>query len=75
LPRGFVKVRYYGFFSHGNRHLLHKIRQLLPSPSTARPADPRRANPISQDRALRCPQCGQVMRLVETLQPKRYRPP
>ena len=75
LPRGFVKVRYYGFFSHGNRHLLHKIKQLLASPSTARPADPQRANPISQDRALRCPKCGQAMRLVETLYPKPRRPP
>ena len=75
LPKGFVKVRYYGFFSHGNRHLLHKIRQILASSSTARPADPQLANPTSQDRALRCPQCGKAMRLIETLQPKRHRPP
>jgi hypothetical protein len=75
LPKGFVKVRYYGFFSHGNRHLLHKIRQLLASPGTARPADPQLANPISQDRALRCPTCGKAMRLVETLHPNRHRPP
>jgi hypothetical protein len=75
LPKGFVKVRYYGFFSHGNRQLLHKIRQLLAASSTAKQTDPQLANPASQDQALRCPQCGQAMRLVQTLQPKRYRPP
>jgi hypothetical protein len=75
LPKGFVKVRYYGFFSHGNRHLLQTIRQLLAGSSTAKPADPQLTNPTSQDRALRCPQCGKVMRLTETLQPKRHRPP
>jgi hypothetical protein len=75
LPKGFVKVRYYGFFSHGNRHLLQTIRQLLAGSSTTKPADPQLTNPASQDQALRCPQCGQAMRLVQTLQPKRYRPP
>ena len=29
LPRGFVKMRYYGFFSSGKRRLLAKIRRLL----------------------------------------------
>jgi hypothetical protein len=75
LPRGFVKVRYYGFFSHGNRQLLKTIRQLLAGSSTAKQTDPQLANPTPQDRALRCPKCGKAMRLVETLQPKRHRPP
>jgi hypothetical protein len=75
LPKGFVKVRYYGFFSHSNRQLLQTIRQLLAGSSTAKPTDPQLANPTSQHRALRCPQCGQAMRLVQTLQPKRHHPP
>jgi hypothetical protein len=75
LPKGFVKVRYYGFFSHSNRQLLQTIRQLLAGSGTAKQTDPHLAHPAAQDRALRCPQCGKVMRLVETLQPKRYRPP
>ena len=29
LPKGFIKVRYYGFFSSGNRHRLHLARKLL----------------------------------------------
>ena len=35
----------------------------------------RRCAVTAQDRTLRCPQCGQAMRLVQTLQPKRQRPP
>jgi hypothetical protein len=75
LPRGFVKVRYYGFFSHSNRHLLSQVRRLLGSSNIAKQTDLQPASPTSQDRALRCPKCGQAMRLVETLQPKRHRPP
>jgi hypothetical protein len=75
LPRGFVKVRYYGFFSHGNRHLLHRIRRLLGNTNTAKPTTSQQAHLTPQDRALRCPKCGQAIRLVETLQPKRHRPP
>ena len=39
LPRGFVKVRYYGFLSSRRRTDLDTIRSLLPPPSTP-PADP-----------------------------------
>jgi hypothetical protein len=75
LPRGFVKVRYYGFFSHGNRHLLNQIRQLLGNANTAKQTTPQQAHLASQSQPLRCPRCGQAMRLVQTLQPKRHRPP
>jgi hypothetical protein len=75
LPKGFVKVRYYGFFSHGNRDLLNQIRRLIGNGNIAKQTTPQQAHPTPQDRALRCPKCGQAMRLVETLQPKRHRPP
>jgi hypothetical protein len=75
LPKGFVKVRYYGFFSHGNRHLLNQVRRLLGNASTAKQTDSQRANPASQNQALPCPKCGRVMRLIETLKPQRRRPP
>jgi hypothetical protein len=75
LPRDFVKVRYYGFFNHGNRHLLNQIRRLLGNADTAKQTTPQQAHPASQDRALRCPKCGQTMRLVQMLQPKRHRLP
>jgi len=72
LPKGFVKVRYYGFFSPGQRPRLAALRQLLdcspaeqtPSPEVVDPASPS----IDQETAalppspvVRCPSCGQVM--------------
>jgi hypothetical protein len=83
LPKGLVKVRYYGFFSPTHRHLLNQIRQLLehqvtaqpPDEPEARPTAKPEANPSPPDQAHRCPKCGRVMRLVETLQPRRRRPP
>lgn len=41
LPKGFVKVRYYGLCSPGKRHLLRQLRQLLalaPGTAAAQPA-------------------------------------
>jgi ribosomal protein L37AE/L43A len=83
LPKGFVKVRYYGFFSPTHRRLLNRIRQLLerqaathPTDETeARPTAKPEANPSPPDQAHRCPTCGRVMRLIETLKPHRRRPP
>jgi hypothetical protein len=83
LPKGFVKVRYYGFFSPTHRRLLNRIRQLLeqqavtrpPDEAGARPMAKREASPSPPDQAYRCPRCGRVMRLVETLKPQRRRPP
>jgi hypothetical protein len=75
LPRGFVKVRYYGFFSHGNRHALNQVRRLLGSSDSTKQTALEPASPISQDRALRCPKCGQAMRLTDTLKPTGRWPP
>jgi hypothetical protein len=75
LPKGFVKVRYYGFFSHGNRHVLNQIRRLLGDSSAVGPTDLQLANPTSRDRALRCPKCGKAMRLTNTLKPTGRWPP
>ncbi len=76
LPTGFVKVRYYGLFSPGNRHLLHRVRSLL----GADDSDP--ASPILQQSAseadtqlsdLACPKCGQTMSLIHSIRP--HKPP
>ena len=72
LPKGFVKVRYYGFFSSGKRRLLAAIRRLLG-----------KFNPVntSQGRAkrnrpeLRCPACGRAMRWLQSLKPRPRPPP
>jgi hypothetical protein len=66
LPRGFVRIRFYGFFAHRRKaNLLPLCRQLLlhhsqpdPSPGTLSPAAP--------FTDLRCPHCATVMLIVET---------
>jgi hypothetical protein len=82
LPKGLVKVRYYGYFSPGQRQLLRQIRQGLLALQIAAanqddqlvPAPEPPVFPTSSDWI--CPNCGQLMRLVGTLQPQRPdRPP
>lgn len=80
LPKGFVKVRYYGFFSPGLRQKLRQIvawftpSQSAPSPPTARQNVHNAAPP---DWFPRCPHCGQPLRLTQKLLPskRRARPP
>lgn len=79
LPKGFQKVRYYGFFSSGQRHRLHQVRHLLG------PADPPQPTPLAQAPAqpaapaspplIPCPTCGRPMRLSQTLPPQHCRSP
>lgn len=60
LPKGFVKVRYYGFFAPSLRRHLPLLRQQLPCcppPSTSPPATV--TAPPEQTR--RCLRCGQVL--------------
>ena len=72
LPKGFVKVRYYGFFSPGQRPLLAKLRRLLvgfrPAKRSGKPA---RRNPLE----WRCPSCGSLMQWLQALRPRSRPPP
>ena len=69
LPKGFVKVRYYGFFSSGNRPQLRRIRQLLSANlNWEETVD------LKED-AHYCPSCGQVMVIKQLLPPARNRSP
>jgi hypothetical protein len=73
LPKGFVKVRYYGLFSPGNRHLLHQVWQLLhTAPKTTTTDD---SPPETTHSSLLCPSCGREMRLVQTIRPRSRCPP
>jgi hypothetical protein len=73
LPKGFQKVRYYGFFSPGQRHRLALVRQRLG------PANPPQPLPLAQASAqpamptspplIPCPACGRPMRHTQTLPP------
>ena len=74
LPKGFVKIRYYGFFSAGSRHKLAAIREQLGDPiimlvSTAE-------QEISQPRhSIPCPRCGQAMIRYQKIFPGEREPP
>jgi hypothetical protein len=76
LPKGFVKVRYYGLLAVGKRHLLAEVRSILalrqavpPSLRTAVAPEPLVVPPEAEVR--RYPSCGQPMQVVQTLPPKR----
>jgi ribosomal protein L37AE/L43A len=74
LPERFVKVRYYGLLSPGNRHLLKRAREALgasASGSSARTEVCAR----TQREPLRCPSCGSEMKLIGTLAARGRQPP
>lgn len=72
LPKGFVKVRYYGLFRVGNRRCLARLRrQLYAQGRVALPV--MAVAPAGKDE-VRCPMCGQVMR-VERLERAHNRGP
>lgn len=78
LPKGFVKVRYYGLFSAAKRHLLAVLRLWLdisePEEAAAgEPAHP--ADGIQSESTVFCPTCGKVMRRVRTLRSRSRCPP
>jgi hypothetical protein len=75
LPKGFVKVRYYGLLAAANRDLLDQARQLL-NPAAAQ-SIPANADCQGKDTVdpLRCPKCGAALRFVDRLQPRTRRPP
>jgi hypothetical protein len=67
LPKGFVKVRYYGFLASKRKHLMAIVKELLgkiliPKPKT-KPAF-----------KFRCPTCGQAMLLLGEISRKRGPP-
>ena len=78
LPKGFVKVRYYGLFSPGLRHWLIVIRLWLDTsePETTVTDDENdSADGVDSQSPVLCPTCGQVMRWVQKLRPRSRCPP
>ncbi len=78
LPKGFVKVRYYGLFSPRLRHRLTVIRLWLDTtePETIG-TDDENASAAGIDAHVQvlCPTCGQVMRWLQKLRPRSRCPP
>jgi putative transposase/transposase-like zinc-binding protein len=77
LPKGFQKVRYYGFFSPGQRHRLAQVHALLKvsSPALTTHSDQPQANPRPDSPFIPCPTCGRPMHLTQTLLPQHCRSP
>ncbi len=67
LPRGFVKVRYFGFFGAALRPRLLALQDSL-QPNPSKPKDEPTANPPPSSSWL-CPKCGQPMLFLHTLPP------
>lgn len=68
LPRGFVKVRYYGLYGHRHRRQLSRLRQKLDHsvPNDATESAPQ-AEQQSLPKAAVCRCCGQPMLVVATI--------
>ena len=83
LPTGFVKVRYFGLFSAGNRQVLAQVRETLAGATTAAQAPASSAmttaTPTDTEQDVcptrRCPACGTRMELTQVLLPASRSPP
>jgi hypothetical protein len=76
LPKGFVKVRYYGLFRVGMRRSLARLRSQLRLLQHI--ADQATLAPAASDdstRVVTCPSCGQPMLLKRVLLPHTRGPP
>lgn len=67
LPKGFVKVRYYGFMAAKQKHLLAIVKELVGKLLTEKP----RIKPTFK---FRCPTCGKSMLLLGEI-PRKRAPP
>ncbi|MCJ7622167.1 MAG: transposase [Anaerolineaceae bacterium] len=76
LPKGFVKVRYYGFFSPGLRARLACLREQLgrQQPNETSIGRESQASDQQTDSVL-CPTCGQVMHKQKSIPPNERKPP
>jgi hypothetical protein len=76
LPKGFVKVRYFGFFAPGCRKRLRALHLQLehddPDNSELSETSPTVAAPVPK---LCCPSCGQPLLFQHTIQPTGRCPP
>jgi len=76
LPKGFVKVRYYGLFRLGSRCSLSRLRgQLQLLQLLAGEAQPAPEASEGSTRMVSCPSCGQPMLLTRVLLPHNRGPP
>lgn len=76
LPKGFVKVRYFGFFGSSQRLLLAALRLLLENDTYSPPPDELSpASPTLPKDTLLCPACGKSLLLLFSVPPTGRCPP
>jgi hypothetical protein len=76
LPRGFVKIRYFGFFGSSQRLLLAALRILLETDIHAPlPDDLAPPSPTLPKDTLLCPSCGKALLRLYTIPPTGRCPP
>ena len=75
LPKGFVKVRYYGLFSPSRRHLLPLIQLWLGFDSFDQETQSTQAETDSTPAIVACPTCGHAMRWIQKVRPRGRCPP
>lgn len=81
LPKGFVKVRYYGWLAMGQRKRLAALREQLhylveeASSVTGDAVEGEQSYDVSRWTEMRCPSCGQIMRRGAVIQPTVHNPP
>jgi hypothetical protein len=75
LPKGFVKVRYYGLFSPSRRYLLPLIRLWLDTDTLSDPLEEPQADADSASARVPCPLCGHPMRWMQHMRPRGRCPP
>jgi len=68
LPKGFVKVRYYGLFSPVKRYLIPLIQLWLQS-SFPQHKQHMSAETLDQELVVACPICGQPLRWICKVRP------
>jgi hypothetical protein len=78
LPKGFVKIRYYGILASGHRPLLTQARTLLCTGAPAVPTPASLSHPPTLPapaQTVTCPKCGQPMQWRYALSPHSRAPP
>jgi hypothetical protein len=75
LPKGFVKVRYYGFLAPCRRPQLTALRHLLSLVMGGIPPTETTTAPTATAWVCRCPVCGQEMRRLRSFKPNGRSPP
>jgi hypothetical protein len=76
LPRGFVKIRYFGFFGSSQRLILAALRLLLETDNHSHPlGDLSPASPALPKDTLLCPICGKTLLRLYTIPPTGRCPP